>query len=301
MQYINPFSTLDISDDLNQIDKRTLQRLKKRYLAEFELHESPTIEIKEKTFDKNAILKIFNQLQNQDILNYHFKIFKNKPLLHFLENGNLHIFWHNEVKTLENESLNFRKFIIPYFSDKYSIALLESIKNKRHSLTKKLVKHTLFIPIEFESNCFQASYRYLTNWINDLQKLLKTSLKRKKVNQIFDEYIHERLNILPEYFVEVRIKLAEVIVELALKMKNEYQRLDSAIELIKIALSLKTSEYIRYRLQYILDQFKNYPQEYWGKGKPDDKFYVNKTASNIGKFFVFVILIIILKASFFGC
>jgi hypothetical protein len=301
MQYVNPFKAFNLTEDLESIDNKTLRRLKKRYLAEFELQESTTIQINGKTFDKNGLIFFLEQLQDKNTLHNHFKIFNNKPLLDFLENGNLSIFWQNKMQLFNDESKDFKELIESYYIEQYDLALFVSIEKKEHSLTKTLINNRLLVSDVIEHRCFQNSGIYLTRQIRGLEKLLETNLRRKRVHDILDEYIVERLNVLPAYFSFFRIKLAEFMAKLALKFNNEYHQVTKGQQILKMALRLKTNEHTKYRLQYILDQFNGYPEEYWGKGKPDDEFYVNSVTAKAGRYFVVITFFALLQFIVFGC
>lgn len=87
MPYQSPLHILDSlqiqPDDLTPV---TLNQLRKKILAEFNLKNEVTITIGKQQYTKDEVLKAIDRLKDVEHLNSHSLIFKNKPLLTWLEN-----------------------------------------------------------------------------------------------------------------------------------------------------------------------------------------------------------------------
>jgi hypothetical protein len=107
--YLNPFELLDYPDDLRQgrqlglfdrpellnypedleqgeISPKTLQKLRKSLLAEIEL-ESVVPWMPDVAIDKSRAIGLCEELSDESKRQFHWNVFKNKPLLGFLSKG----------------------------------------------------------------------------------------------------------------------------------------------------------------------------------------------------------------------
>jgi hypothetical protein len=293
MEYVNPFSTLGLHENIMNIDAKVIRRLKNEYLVEFELQESITIELNGKEFDKNRLLKTFDQLQHPEFAQNHFQVFKQKELLEFLEDGKLTLFQEKTMFDLEQSSVEFKKFIAPYFSERYSKLLYKAFKNDKDVTIRLLTKMDLPMPLEFESSCYQRTYRYLHGMLTEKVLLIKEdSLRFKPLDEIIQPNMATQLNCLPDYFLNLRIYAADTILSLSLILNNEHKRNETAKKVLRIGMEMITNSEVAYRLQYLMDQYNGYPEEYWGKGSPDDIPYKNKTITKAGNYALYICLIL---------
>src|SRR5690242_16818532 len=83
MGYYSPFHFLPADIDMENPDQATLQRAKKKLLAELEIDENAL-----GGMTKDQMLKWFDSLNPLE-LKYHHFIYHHKPLLNFLEQGSL--------------------------------------------------------------------------------------------------------------------------------------------------------------------------------------------------------------------
>lgn len=270
MKYISPFSTLGLEAQQENLELKDLRKAKKRLLAEFELHNSTTIELNGRHMDKTAILKIFDQLENEDIARHHLKIYNHPHLLSFLEYSDLTIFHEGFPEDFFDHSDSFTTFIQPYFSDQFNENLTLSVKNHQLDAIKLLTSIHEEIPYDYEGGCYKNSYRYLMGMVKELESIVERRyINAKMVEPFISKKMISLLNALPEYFIDVRIRFGEYLEDIALKFNNQYDSVKLARHILKRGLLIHSNENTRYRLQYVLDQLNFYPESTWGYGNPD--------------------------------
>jgi len=84
MHYLSPVSFLGNALQL-PFDTRTLQRERKRLLAELQLAGGDTLEINGRPFTRNALIEYFDELQREDISAWHLAVAQDPVLLRFLQ------------------------------------------------------------------------------------------------------------------------------------------------------------------------------------------------------------------------
>lgn len=281
MKYINPFSILGLTPSDN-IDRQSLRKLKREWLTEFELQGSVTINLNGQEMDKTAVLKVFDQFDNERLLTHHLTIFKHSSLQAFLENNSLRFFRSNQTADFfDQHDEEFIQYLQPYFSHQFDFFFSKAIKEKSRPTIKLLSKEAVFLPYQYEGACFKNSYRFLMAEVNELSDM--TSINRKKIKKIKHYFTDQQIiffNTLPDYFFDVRIKLGEYLEDIALLVNNELNDTMLARHILAQGLQYKTNESTRYRLQYVLDQLNFYPEEEWGNGSPTATPRSIKSTSN---------------------
>ena len=151
MKYQNPFQILDIPQgDLEDLPK-LIRQAKKRWLAEFELQGTTTINIKGQLFDKNGILKLIEQAQQQNGL--YVKTVQFPSLLNFLNDGNTTLF----NPKLEDEAWVkdklFLEQVAPYFAHQFNQVLAQHLKNRNLSVIQQFINYTRTLSIRLFQIC----------------------------------------------------------------------------------------------------------------------------------------------------
>src|SRR5688572_7823663 len=84
MAYQNPVALLN-EKQVSSFKKEDYKKIKNEILLQFQLSSEPVIQLQDRMYDKEEVIQLLEGLQeNSDV---HFEIFKNKPLLSFLEKG----------------------------------------------------------------------------------------------------------------------------------------------------------------------------------------------------------------------
>jgi hypothetical protein len=85
MYYINPFKLLGITaDNLSDVDSATINKAKRKLLAEIELSDTNAIIHSGVEFNKGDCHKAIDDLDNDNKREFHHFILQNKPLNNFL-------------------------------------------------------------------------------------------------------------------------------------------------------------------------------------------------------------------------
>jgi hypothetical protein len=295
MQYINPFSILEIPINDGEFDSRILKRTKKRLLTEFELQGTTTIILNGHEMDKNAILKVFQQLEHSNLSTYHLMIAKQPLLNNFLEKGDLLLFQEKDwyLSTFNNKGVGYVSFLQPYFSEQFNRHFSKSLGKNNSSNFQLLCQASHFLLDEYKGGCFKNTYRTLMEVVNKLEYLVqKGYLIEKNIRPFIMDSFIKKMNLLPDYFIDIRVRIGRELEELALKVNNQYEKTKFAKKILRKGLALKTNEGTRYQLQYVLDQLNGKPEKTWGYGEPTDKEgFMNSFNFHYGWIFIGIFLV----------
>lgn len=293
MNYISPFHIINFND-IQTPSKEELRRAKKRYLAEFELVETTTINIKGQALDKNDLLNFFTRLEADQDFNFHQIIFQDKPLLGFLERGELAFFLQPRHGHYWSDRA-FLKFIAPYFTTQFDRILLQAVKQQDETVIQQLFNIIFPLPQRYESMAYKSTYRYFYGQILELE----AGLKKLRDNIFIPDselitYIHPTrislLNILPAYFEGSRNAYAMALQKLAILLHNEFKRTSLARDLLEGGLHLTLDAHTTNQLEDILNQL--------GGRRIKAKDFINETAITIlGILLIGLTLLLFLK----GC
>src|SRR5580658_8316474 len=88
MRYISPV-TLFGKAFQPPLDPKTIQRERKKWLAELELSPDGRLQLKHRRVDKNELLEYFETLENPTTVDYHEVVSKDDSLAEFLESQRL--------------------------------------------------------------------------------------------------------------------------------------------------------------------------------------------------------------------
>jgi len=88
MQYLNPVSLLGITLQ-TPLDTKTIQRERKKLLAELELSGGESLELNGRRFTKNELLAYFDELERENIAGYHLAVLEDAVLIKFLQTGEI--------------------------------------------------------------------------------------------------------------------------------------------------------------------------------------------------------------------
>lgn len=264
MNYINPFHILSSHvRDGEKIDKALLKRVKKRLLSEFELLDSPTIFIGDNEFDKNAVLQFFDKIEKDQALYQHWQIYQNKPLLDFLEKGDLTFFKRsNAIEEVVNDEKLFH-YVSPYLVEQFNDELYDAVRKMDIRQTRLLSKNIQALDSKREINAYQKTYRYLRGKTQDLKVTVEDA--KRKNHRVLDSEVEGFLHpsfmtvfnfLADHYFERIRNEYAIQLESLAINLHNTTRRTDLAIECLEAGLELNISEDTQNRLNYVLKQLQ---------------------------------------------
>lgn len=224
MAYQSPFRFLNHAT--TDTDTRSIQRLKRQLLTEFYLNDQQPLVRDGVSLSKDEALTLFDALTPQTWL-FHQQIWANKPLLAFLESGELPTTnWQDTLPdTPENQPLY--AFLLPAYASRYADALVQAFDAVQPD---RLVR-VLGLPMIDAGSSTSLYYRRLWSRliqivrelekrIDDLATLPYGAALFQPIKEDFNHY--ERLTtvlvMLPIYFKPAIYQIASALGELFLQL-----------------------------------------------------------------------------------
>ncbi|RMG20592.1 MAG: hypothetical protein D6730_19450 [Bacteroidetes bacterium] len=197
MKYLNPFHILGITpESLEQHPTQQLKQLRQQLLAEFELHDTATLELAGREIDKAGLLFLLTELEDEAHRPYHATIFEQESLRKFLEDGELACFDQPEALDFLQQDAALAAFVAPHFARQYNTQLYHAVKHQKAELVNRLTAFRLPFSHKWVAQCYQDAYRFLVYQLKDAH-----SMDRKV--QVVSTY-RDILLLLPPYFDTVR-------------------------------------------------------------------------------------------------
>lgn len=205
MKYSSPFHLLP-ERDVSALESNELKRWKRELLLQFDLQQSTTIEINEKEYDKNDILQAIDSLK--DMPEYHWRLYKNKPLLDFIEGGYINFFDHKKNWT-DFEDIPYRDWLGKWFIPEYDDMIFEMTEVEdscTEDMLETLETSDFQLPKEWKYEAFTKTSRFFKRLIEKGTAALNEGLivKGKKVklspevHQYINLYYLNVLDVLPD-------------------------------------------------------------------------------------------------------
>ncbi len=249
MRYLNPLDLFKIPlKSISELDSITIKKSKKRILAEIELSDDNSINIKNQKFNKSDILKSFDELEDDNKKEFYFFLYNYKELNNFLFNGETKFFINFRHESIFNLS-KFIDFISPYYAPKYSELLIKALEKKSVKALNILNSLPLLVNNDFKDQAFQGTYNYIQNkikWLEQISKNIKNETSEyneenicKLDENIKDKIHHQSINLLPFYFQESRNNLSFALRNLSIDIFNNIGDAEVSISMIRFALGIK--------------------------------------------------------------
>lgn len=257
MAYVNPFDLLEVQAPA-QLDATQLKREKKRLLAEFELSGEVEIAVGDHRLDKARLLKLFEELEDPEQRSFHAEVAARPALQKFLSEASLDLFYEQQLSKLAGLHADFLRWLGPLFAPPFNRRLVHALRQKDLEEIQVLCQEPLPIPTAYQAACFQDSYRFLHQQVEEVEGLTHRIEKGEKptgqVQELCDELFIDMINLLPTYFDGVRDRYALSLEALALVIQNQHQRTQLSLFIIRQGLKIRVSEETHRRLNYILEQ-----------------------------------------------
>jgi hypothetical protein len=207
MSYQSPLHILEsLQISPNELTDESVNRLRKKYLAEFNLNPTTTIDINGKAYSKDEVLKTIDSLKEVDNLAGHQNIFEKKNLLAWLEKPLKSRFPNQEIKEIFDSNVN-HDFYFPILINAFEEYVDHYIKCQQF---RKIEEALVYIPnlgMERSSLIYESINTEIENVIELLvvaKKDLSPRANRLKFRFITEPEWTDLLNSLPDGFDEVR-------------------------------------------------------------------------------------------------
>jgi len=173
----------------------------------FDLHQTSTIDINGKEFDKTTLLKTIQRLETD--ADFHIRVNRNSRLLFFLENGDLRFFYDFESwKDLEDA--NFQEQLRPFFVHQFSQTIYKAVSNPKGNgiaILDRIFKSKFELPATYQEACYAKTFRFLEKLIGKatekyhqpFENFRKITFKRG-IEQYYNAHFRKVFLILPISF-----------------------------------------------------------------------------------------------------
>lgn len=229
MSYQSPLYTLDYFKDGADQTPSDIARLKKRFLAEFNLYGTADLTINGKPYSKDAILKQLEDLKDNDSFFVHHQIYSHKSVLLFFENP-------QQFPDIKSITALSKTFETPHHQNLFETLLTDALNVfYKTYLNKKLyidAGHGLVllevVSLTFRQLIFETIYKPLNSQVEVLNQLLEqldAGLLNGRTLETQMAFIYKNglvsfLNRLPNDFAELRNAFALVLINLLSSSHN---------------------------------------------------------------------------------
>jgi len=302
--YLSPFSLLEFEEDaeLDNIEPKMLQGYRKKLLQEIDLEDGKISWMNDLIVDKSRAIGICDELNNEEIFEFHAKVFKYQPLLNFLSKGDISFFLTEPqddlLEILDELTWNaeFSEWLSPYFAKQFDNVFKKSISND--SIYYAMLGGRLLAIDSQIDLCFESSRSEIDKLILPLREEAKLVEKKKpsfvKIEGIvMNNNLATKIKALPVQFVDLQDEAAEILRNIAIEAYNQYD--DS--ELSKNILELsKQFTFYKSSLQKKLEDDAKAINDIINEQKKDEstltfgniKSYIKKDGARHGETYIHV-------------
>jgi len=231
MLYLSPSSLF--GDVIPQpFDKKAIQLARKKLLAEIELSDGKDLRIRGRSFGKNDIINYFEDLLQDQVLEYHTVISHDKVLLAFLEEAAIQPGEHFTKNPLYTDA-SFIRWISASFTGSFRRLTLECFRssdeltlatlfNNPYLMTladleqvwidvAKLIRDNIALLNRYQSQSQQKG----RHWI--VRNSVRHSIRISQISGLMDDRYLAMIRLLPESrFSELRNRYAFVMMQAAI-------------------------------------------------------------------------------------
>ena len=251
MNYINPLELLEISST----DSKEIKKAKRRKLAEIELSDDGYIEFQNKEIRKSDFLGIVDELDNSNKASFYSYLKSDKAMSNFLSFGNLDVF-EDDFNSEFYQQDEFKTFITPYFTQKFSDAFKNAYQNKDSYQIKLLERASELADKQQLELLYKPTYKQLKNTVKQLQEIEKNiedEYDEDDANEVFHDVKDiveiKLINALPYYFQSIRNSIGKEIRNISVNVFNELNSSEEALNIIRYAQKLKTDSLTKSKLK----------------------------------------------------
>lgn len=207
MSYQSPLHILEsLQISPNELTDESVNRLRKKYLAEFNLNPATTIDINGKAYSKDEILKTIDSLKEVDNLAGHQYIFGKKNLLTWLEKPLKSKFPNHEIQEIFDNATS-QDFYFPILTNAFEEYVGHYIKHQQFRKIEEALRYIPKLGMERSSLIYESINTEIQNVIElliEAKKVPSPRTNKLKFRLIAEPEWTDFLNYLPDGFDEVR-------------------------------------------------------------------------------------------------
>ncbi|MBY5946006.1 tetratricopeptide repeat protein [Photobacterium rosenbergii] len=294
--YINPFELLNAPNDkdLKYFNDKIVQKLKKNMLQEIELEDGQLPWLNGLEIDKSKALSICEDLFDDTKKEYHWIIFRDKPLLTFLTRGTVSHFRIDPLKS-QFETLNkvyndtgFIDWLSTPFSKQYDHLLSLAFSKNRFDLVMIMLQGRRYVSNTFADRCFISSYKAADKLLLPLRNLQDKSVESlvsvEEIRSVIRDGNILIIDELPIYFRDLQNEIIEIIINIGVSCYNKHNKTEESKRVFDFALKFnKLTPVNKHRLEENLETIKDYISE---ERKKEVFLTIGKKSYSVTKDFV---------------
>ena len=303
--YLNPFELLNPQDDLDldDLDSKTLQRLKKSLLQEIDLEDGSVSWMSNATIDKSRAIGVCTELNDDSKRVFHWHVFQNKPLLDFLCKGSHEHFLVDEqehkvdiIELLDDKKNGFQEWLSEPFTYQFDRVLSKAIDSRNLVVLECLLEGRRWVSPLHADRCFENTRRLVDHLLEPLRKAnIRADDEKPAVLEVKE--ILERgslvgiLNLLPTYFQDYQNEAVSHIRGISISCFNSHHDSDLSREVLQLTKMFRfKSTNLNIQLE---EDFKNIDQLIQEEGKDEvkltsgsNKWEINKKGVRLNNTFI---------------
>jgi hypothetical protein len=292
VSYLNPFALLEfeVDADLDEAQPRVIQAFRKKLLQEIDLEDGKLSWMGDLVVDKSRAIGICDEINNEDLFEFHSKVFKYKPLLDFLSKGDISFFLSEPLEDLLeilekfNSDMEFAKWLTPYFAKQFDNIFKKSIP--KPEIYYALLGGRLLVTDEHLDDCFASSRQDIDKLLTPLRDEKKSANTTKpsyeKIKSWVDKTdLAKRLKALPVQFIDLQNEAANTIRGIAIDTINIHDDSEESKKII--GLSKLFTFYKSSQQKKLEEDAKDIERIISSEKKDESKLTFGELASSIKK------------------
>jgi len=256
--YVNPIELLELGDDdLDELGAKEIQKAKRRLLQEIDLEDGKVSWMNGMVIDRSKVLALCDEIvSNQDLLNHHVRVYRDKRLRDFMSRGDLDHFLvtpfdeereaHN---AFEDRSDGFGDWLSPLFAAQYNRVLGKVVEEGDLLAVECMLDGRRWVRPQHEEACFEQTRRLVARQIDELDRLRELSeVKKLSLHFVRDALakgnLGKLLELLPNHFSEELSKTFYTVRGVSIDANNKHDDPEAALELLELsrALAMKSAQ-----------------------------------------------------------
>ena len=259
MHYLSPALILGENFQL-PFDARTLQRERKRWMAELELAGKDVAEVYGREMTKNELIEYFEELQRGEIAAWHFALGGDAVLLRFLQDGAIKPGARFKDSDLYNDPA-FIAWLSPYFRNAFTRLVTQCFEEGDAPCMRTVLDNALLMTVNDQENAWLFINGILEKniaWFDQYRQ--RPQLHISRISAFVGHGYLEVIRQLPDHrFGRTKDSFAFGMQHPAIALFNrDPKNRGIAIIWIEEALSLAVSPQVKAKLQAKLDEMHGF-------------------------------------------
>ncbi len=249
VNYLNPFQLLNAAEevnDLDDLDAKTVQRLRKRLLQEIELEDGklewlPGVEI-----DRSRAIEVCESLSNDTEFSYHRHVYENPALLDFLSIGShAHFLVDDQSSPLDTiefirDDQDFAAWLAERFAPQFDRVFARALEDDKKAIVECMLSGRRWVLPSAEDRCFESAKRIIDRKLELLRAAqTKAATVKPSVSELQGMLtrtgLQELLGRLPSSFRSVQDEAANILCDISIACYNKHDDSVLANQMLEIA------------------------------------------------------------------